>query len=116
MGHFFSFIRHVRNNKDQLSSHSMSALNSVIEFVRTTLGLISEDVSGVLERLKNLEQDVSDLSVEPSWIESLIEERKLAKLQKNWARADEIRKELTSKKVVLKDHPDGSTTWSVQSN
>ena len=41
----------------------------------------------------------------PPEIMELAEERKQAKLAKNWARADEIRDELTSKGFVLEDMP-----------
>ncbi len=43
------------------------------------------------------------------WIESLIAERAQAKKDKNYARADEIRAELTAKGVVLKDTKDGTS-------
>ena len=44
-------------------------------------------------------------------IDSLIEKRKKAKEDKNWAEADKIRKILQEQDIVLEDHPDGSTTW-----
>jgi cysteinyl-tRNA synthetase len=40
-------------------------------------------------------------------IEALVEERSLAKKQRNFARADEIRKELADKGVVIEDSKDG---------
>jgi cysteinyl-tRNA synthetase len=40
-------------------------------------------------------------------IEALVEERGLAKKQRNFARADEIRKELAEKGVVIEDSKDG---------
>jgi cysteinyl-tRNA synthetase len=40
-------------------------------------------------------------------IETLVEERSLAKKQRNFARADEIRKELAEKGVVIEDSKDG---------
>jgi cysteinyl-tRNA synthetase len=40
-------------------------------------------------------------------IEALVEERSLAKKQRNFARADEIRKELAEKGVVIEDSKDG---------
>ncbi|GAA6136673.1 cysteine--tRNA ligase [Arenicella sp. 4NH20-0111] len=46
-------------------------------------------------------------------IESLIVQRSDAKADKNWARADEIRAELTGMNVVLEDGPDG-TTWRIE--
>ncbi len=45
-----------------------------------------------------------------TWIESLIQARQQAKLDKNYARADEIRSELKEKGIVLLDSKEG-TTW-----
>jgi len=114
MGHFFSFIRYVKGNKDQLTSNSLNVVHSTIKFVQDALGLVAQDPQSVLSALHKMDQDISSSGVDPKWIEALIEERKSAKLQKNWARADEIRKELTAKSIDLKDNPDGSTTWKVQ--
>ncbi|MFL0809323.1 MAG: cysteine--tRNA ligase [Agarilytica sp.] len=44
------------------------------------------------------------------WVEKLIEERNQAKLDKNWARADEIREALKAKSIVLLDSKEG-TSW-----
>lgn len=44
-------------------------------------------------------------------IEGLISERKVAKSNKNFAYADEIRKRLLDMQVVLEDKKDGTTTW-----
>lgn len=46
-------------------------------------------------------------------IESLIEERKQARAAKNWARADEIRRILAEKKVILQD-AGSTTTWKIE--
>ena len=43
-------------------------------------------------------------------IEALIEERKQARKAKNFARADEIRKELADKGIILEDTRQG-VTW-----
>lgn len=48
--------------------------------------------------------------ISESTIEALIAERIEAKADKNYARADEIRKELTEAKISLEDSPTG-TTW-----
>ena len=44
-------------------------------------------------------------------VQALIDERNAAKLAKNFARADEIRKHLESKGIVLEDKPGGVTEW-----
>jgi cysteinyl-tRNA synthetase len=41
-------------------------------------------------------------------IEALVAERTLAKKQRNFARADQIRNELTEKGVVIEDSKDGA--------
>jgi len=114
MGHFFSFIRYVRLNKNELSQSSLQRVKETIEFVKKTLGLVAENPEEVIAALKKGEQDIQHSDIDITWIENLIEERKSAKSEKNWHRADEIRKELSSKGIVLKDNPDGSTSWVIQ--
>jgi cysteinyl-tRNA synthetase len=114
MGHFFSFMKSTRGNKDQLSVETLGQVQATLKFVQDALGLVHQDPEKVLLELKKHSQDISSSGVDAAWIESLIQERKAAKSAKNWARADEIRKEIASKNIVLKDHPDGTTTWIVQ--
>lgn len=113
MGHFFSFLRYVKGKKDNLSAEAIAEVKKTVAYVQDAMGLISKNPEAVLEQLAKLDQDTSSTGVDAAWIEALIEERKTAKAQKNWARADEIRKELTAKNIVLKDNPDGSTSWKV---
>ena len=48
-----------------------------------------------------------------AYVEERIEERRLAKKEKNFARADEIREELAAKGIVLEDTREG-TLWSIK--
>jgi cysteinyl-tRNA synthetase len=114
MGHFFTFMKNSRANKDQLSAETLVQISDTIKFVQDSLGLISLHPDEVLLTLKKYDQDTSSTGVDAAWIEALLEERKVAKAAKNWGRADEIRKEIASKNIVLKDNPDGTTTWTVQ--
>lgn len=114
MGHFFTFLKSSRAHKDELSVDSLNQIQATLKFVQDALGLISVDPQKVLEEIKRHDQDTSATGVDAAWIEALIEERKNAKASKNWARADEIRKEIASKNILLKDNPDGTTSWSVQ--
>lgn len=113
MGHFFSFLRHVKGKKDSLSKEDLAQVHSTVKFVQDVLGLIHQNPQSVLDHLSKLDQDTSESGVDAAWIEGLIEERKTAKASKNWARADEIRNELTAKNIVLKDNPDGTTSWKI---
>ena len=57
--------------------------------------------------------DPRSSSVDASKIESLIEARKAARENKDWAESDRIRDELDAMSIVLKDSADG-TTWEVK--
>ena len=53
-----------------------------------------------------------DVSIDQAkTIDTLIQERKVAKSEKNFAKADEIRDTLLKMGIVLKDKKDGTTSW-----
>ncbi len=114
LGQYFSFLRYVKGAKDQLTDASLKQVIATNQFVQETLGFINSNPEAVLAQMTKNDQNTSNSGVDAARIEQLIEERKTAKLSKNWARADEIRNELTAMKVELKDNPDGSTNWKIQ--
>ena len=57
-----------------------------------------------------LQHDASDAAISAESIAELIEARQAAKLSKDYARADQIREELSSQGVVLEDSREG-TRW-----
>ena len=61
-----------------------------------------------------LRQKAADLKISPEEIQRLIDERTQARLQKDWARADAIRKQLIDLDILLEDTPQG-TIWKVKS-
>tara|TARA_Y100000588_G_scaffold68314_1_gene69492 strand:+ start:716 stop:1741 length:1026 start_codon:yes stop_codon:yes gene_type:complete len=54
---------------------------------------------------------VQNETQERAEIETLIEQRALAKREKDFEKADNIRKILTEQGVILEDEPDGQTIW-----
>jgi len=63
--------------------------------------------------LQDREREVGKQGLDVQEIERLIEARNAARAEKNWAKADEIRKTLAAKNVVLKD-TSTATTWSIE--
>jgi cysteinyl-tRNA synthetase len=61
-----------------------------------------------------LRQKAADLKITPEEIQQLIDQRTQARLQKDWARADAIRQQLTDLDIWLEDTPQG-TIWRVKS-
>jgi len=75
------------------------------------LNLLQADPQTMVTTLR---QKAADLQIAPEEIQRLIDERTQARLQKNWARADAIRKQLTDLDILLEDTPQG-TIWRVKS-
>ena len=72
--------------------------------------LASAQLLGLLE--STIEKRLmGSLKINPDKIEDKILERTIAKMDKNWKRADEIRDELNKSGIKLLDRPDGTTAW-----
>ena len=73
------------------------------------LGLLYQDPETFLKGLGDSEEPASLLKAE--WIEQQIHERSVAREQGDWKRADQIRRDLSDRGVVLEDRSDGTTSW-----
>jgi cysteinyl-tRNA synthetase len=74
------------------------------------LNLLQADPEAMV---KTLRQRAVDLKIPPEEIERLIAARVQARKNKNWARADAIRQQLSDLDITLEDTPQG-TTWRVK--
>ena len=83
----------------------------VLKKLAAIMGILQENAQMFLDNRK--EKLIADSNIDPTVVEALITERYQCRLDKNWSRSDEIRDELLSKNIELKDGPDG-TTWSVK--
>ena len=82
-----------------------------VDVIGEVLGLFQQDPGTFLADLKA--RATAELPLDEARIEAFIAERKQARAERNWARADEIRDELKAKGIVLKDSREG-TTWFVE--
>jgi cysteinyl-tRNA synthetase len=74
-------------------------------------GLFRENPKNYLDRQKK--EGLKKLNLSEEQILHALEERNLARKEKNWKRADEIRNDLFSKGIVLEDTPTG-TKWKLK--
>lgn len=74
------------------------------------LNLLQEEPSGMVTRLR---QQAAPLPLAPEEIQRLIDERAGARKNRDYARADAIRRELAEKGILLEDTPQG-TIWRVK--
>lgn len=90
------------------------ALQEVDIFIRDAgriLGILRDQPQLYFQRERT--EQAGRTGVDPGEIEKLINERIVARLDKNWKRADEIRAMLSQRKIVLRDTPEG-TEWSFE--
>ncbi len=111
IGILFNAVRQINKtldeNNDSLSSDIKKSIEtslSDIKNIGNILGILQKNPAEFFESKKE--------GFDVELIENLISERELARKEKNWAKADEIRDKLISMKIVLKDSSDG-TVWSI---
>ena len=92
MGHVYDLVRELNTHMNSASKASLQAAAELFDELTAVLGL--------LYNRKTLNADDQALT--------LIAEREQARRDKNWARADEIRAELTAMGVTIEDTPQGT--------
>jgi len=90
--------------KSVLSEHS-----DILK-IGSILGILTESPQAYFEKKKM--KGLADSSVDAALIDKMIQERKEARKTKNWAKADQIRKQLEEMNIVLEDRADG-TFWKI---
>ncbi|MDI9571273.1 MAG: cysteine--tRNA ligase [Pseudomonadota bacterium] len=117
LGHLFDAVR-VLNGYLAQGQHTPGAaavrvLADSREILRQTaavLGLLREEPERYFEA--DRDREARKLGLDVAEIESLVAERLRARERRDWPRADEIRRLLLDKNIVLKDRPDG-TAWKI---
>ncbi|HPG53104.1 MAG TPA: cysteine--tRNA ligase [Smithellaceae bacterium] len=100
-----------KNASPEDKANVLKTSNELFAYFGSILGIFQEDPSNFFIFDKEKESFKRGLSIEK--IEKLIEDRKAARMAKNWAKADEIRKQLLNMGVVLKDI-DNTTSWIIE--
>jgi cysteinyl-tRNA synthetase len=77
----------------------------------SVFGLFREDPGAYIDKMKK--EGLRKLNLLEEEILKLIDERNVARKEKNWKKADEIRSDLFSKGIVLEDTPSG-TIWKIK--
>ncbi|KOM42011.1 hypothetical protein LR48_Vigan04g220900 [Vigna angularis] len=97
-----------KGEKQQFRIESLTALEKSIGDVLTVLGLMPASYYEVLQQLKEKALKRANLTEEK--VLEKIEERAAARIEKDYAKSDAIRKDLAILGITLMDSPDG-TSW-----
>jgi cysteinyl-tRNA synthetase len=119
IGHVFDLVRSLNRYLDATGeTHTPFSGWVVLQFshlqhvVGEVLGVFGSDPADYARRTN--EMGATTAGVDAAKIEALIDERKQARVAKDFKRADEVRDELAAMGVELKDRPDGTTEWKMK--
>jgi cysteinyl-tRNA synthetase len=99
---------HTNDHLNPETSENLRLLYSDVKEISKVLGIFMLEPDQWFKEKKR--KGMEDTSLDPDQIEGLINQRANARKNRDFARADEIRDELLSNHIILKDSPDG-TTW-----
>jgi cysteinyl-tRNA synthetase len=118
LGYFFDLQRHLNSlldiSKKQRTEEILAMLKGGLEYFARfgpIFGLFQEDPENYLNEQKK--EGLKRLNLAEEQILRLIDARNLARKEKNWKGADEIRNGLLSKGIVLEDTPT-ETIWKIR--
>ena len=118
IGYIFDTVRHVNgfmaDDKFSIGPETCFILNAAkraISEAGGVLGLFLDDPDDYFSQDRDREARKRGLDVNE--IDRLIEERRNARLAKDWKRADEIRRILAEKKIIIQDTPT-ATIWKIE--
>ena len=92
------------------TEYNLQKITTKIKELFAVFNILQHDSNEYIANVKSSVLQQNNLT--ESDIESAINERAVAKQNKDWATADKIRDELLGKGIVLKDNPAG-TTWDI---
>ena len=115
----FNAVRHANRimDKNETSTNSRDVLISLsaikLEILRmgAVLGIGSHAPEAYFHAQR--ESVLAQETIDAQFIEKLVVEREVARQEKDWDRADQIREQLAAMNIVLKDRPDG-TDWKIE--
>jgi len=118
LGYFYDLQTHLNNllslSKGQPTKEVLFMLKQGFDHFTTkgwVFGLFREDPEAYLAQQKK--EGLKKLNLSEEEIIKFIEERNVARKEKNWKRADGIRNDLFSRGIVLEDTPSG-TLWRLK--
>jgi cysteinyl-tRNA synthetase len=118
IGYCYDLLRHLNSlldiSKGRTTEEIVSLLKKGFDHLVNmgeVFGLFREDPETYLARQRK--EGLKKLNLSEEEILRSIEERNVARKEKNWKKADEIRNDLLSKGIILEDTPSG-TIWKIK--
>jgi len=110
LGAAFDLLREANTAMDsgQFGQEDAGAVRRFLTAFDEVFAVLPDDDAA---KLADLGFAAADGAVSPTEIEALVAERQVARQRRDFARSDEIRKELADRGIILEDNKDGSVRW-----
>jgi cysteinyl-tRNA synthetase len=106
-----NFIVAEKNAIASSKAEILKKAKKLFDHFGVVLGVFQDEADYFFQSDKEMESNKRGLNI--GEIENLIKERQAARKDKDWARADAIRKELVELHVILKDSHN-ATSWIIE--
>lgn len=106
-----NIIKSANKGNREKTANTLKIMIEKLKEVYNILGFFTEEPNKFISNLKN--KYINKLNLSEDEINQKIEERKVAKAEKNYGLADEIRASLDEKGIILNDTASG-TTWDIK--
>jgi len=111
MNEFFTVVNQYLDKNKKINKPTSDLVIKTLQPVKDIFSLFDEVPGVYIEQYKS--RVVGRLGIDRSVIEQKIIDRNVARKQKDFAKADEIRDELLKKGIIIMDALDGKSDWSV---
>ena len=117
VGIVFDTVRKINRILDQNNDGLPSELKTMLQTIQAdilrigrALGILMESPKTYFDKKRS--KVLEEKSIDPVIVENLIQKRNVARREKDWEKADEIRMQLQDMNVTVEDRPEG-TVWKI---
>lgn len=110
LNELFAMVNQFLDKTKKCSKKGLLIALNTIEPVKALFSILDEDPTTFINAYK--ERVLKRVGIQKSDLEKMIEDRNIARKNKDFKKSDEVRDSLLAKGIMLMDTPDGKTEWN----
>jgi cysteinyl-tRNA synthetase len=106
---YFTYVNQYLDKKKKIGADAKKSFEQAIKVVQTIYGMLDDNIDVYMISYK--ERVAKRVGLSKDEIDTFLDQRNEARKTKDFAKADQIRKDLLSKGIVIMDAPNGKSDW-----